>query len=109
MGKGTDLLIDPDTGDLKVRNERNRQGVIPLGVEIGDVTYQNQAILLQMSKGELKETPGLGISIKDMVGDHEITGWRREIISQMEADGMTVSKVTIDLKKGELDIDASYD
>lgn len=108
MPKAVEILIDPDSGDLQVSTERDALGLIAQGLEIGDTTYQNQAIILQASKGEFKEYPTLGVGISDMVNDHEVVGWRREIALQLESDGMTIKEVEIDLINNKVIIDASY-
>lgn len=108
MAKSTGILLDPETGDLKPAFGRDALGLFAQGLEIGYTTYQNQAILMQTVKGEFKEFPTLGAGIFDLVGDHEIAGWKREIALQMEADGMTVKRVNIDIVKNKLTIDADY-
>lgn len=74
----------------------------------GDATAQHQAIVLYAGKGEFKEYPTLGVGIVDMVNDDDATGWRREIALQLEAIGMRVKEVKIDVTTGKLNIDASY-
>lgn len=108
MAKGIGILIDPATGDLQVNTERDALGLIARGLEVGDTTYQNQAIILQAVKGEFKEYPTLGVGISDMVNDHETTGWTREIALQLEADGMRVNSLEIDKISNKLIIDAHY-
>lgn len=107
--KETDLLIDPQTGDLQASLERDACGLIIHGLEVGDTTYQNQAVILQANKGELKEYPTLGIGISAMVNDHQDVGWAREISLQLKADGMKVNDVKIDITNNKLTIDAGYD
>lgn len=108
MPKALDILIDPNTGDLKADTERDALGLIAQGLGVGNATYQNQAIILQAVKGEFKEYPTLGVGISDMVNDHETTGWTREISLQLESDGMTVKEVDIDITSGKLTLDAEY-
>ncbi|MCD8081866.1 MAG: hypothetical protein LUF04_16165 [Bacteroides sp.] len=48
------------------------------------------------------------MGIVDMVNDDDATGWRREIALQLEAIGMRVKEVKIDVTTGKLNIDASY-
>lgn len=107
MPKGWDILIDPATGDLQVETRRDALGLVVQGLAIGEVTWQNQAILLQASPGEFKEYPTLGAGIAGMVNDHETTAWEREIALCLEADGMRVGTVEITDKK--LIVDAHYD
>jgi len=108
MAKYVDLLIDPTTGDLQLETARNKLGIIEQGVVLGNVTWQNQAIILQMAKGELKEYAMMGASIADIVFDNELLGWKREIMLQMESDGMKVQEVDIDIINNKLTIDAEY-
>ncbi len=109
MGKGTGILLDPVTGDLQMAVRQDAAGLIAQGLEIGATTFQNQALILQASKGEFKEYPTLGVGISDILGDNEATGWKREIALQLEADGMKVKAVELDLKNNKLTIDAKYD
>lgn len=102
------ILLDPETGDLQVNSARDALGLIAQGLEVGDTTYQNQAIILQANKGEFKEYPMLGVGISGMANDHETTGWKREIALQLEADGMRVNDVNIDITNSKLLIDAEY-
>lgn len=108
MAKSTGILLDPATGDLQISPERNALGLFAQGLEIGEITYQNQAVILQASKGEFKEFPTLGVGIAAMVNDHETAGWRREIALQLEAEGMTVNEVVIDKTTNKMTIDAQY-
>lgn len=108
MAKSTGILLDPATGDLLVAAQRDAAGLVAQGLEIGTTTFQNQALILQASKGEFKEYPTLGVGISDMIGDNETTGWRREIALQLESDGMKVESVELDIKNNKLIIDAEY-
>lgn len=108
MAKDKGMLLDPETGDLQISTQRNALGVIPQGLVVGNTGYQNQAVILQAFKGELKEYPTMGVGISDMVCDNEPTGWKREIALQLELDGMAVNDVDIDLTKNKLTVDAEY-
>ena len=109
MAKSIGILLDPTTGDLLAAAQRDAAGMIAQGLEIGTTTFQNQALILQASKGEFKEYPMLGVGISDILGDDDATGWKREIALQLEADGMKVKTVDLDLKNDKLTIDADYD
>ena len=50
--------------DLKVQVRRDASGMIVSGLQVGDVTYQNQALILSAQKGEIKESPLTGYGIK---------------------------------------------
>lgn len=108
MAKAMGILIDPATGDLLAATERDALGLIASGLTIGDATWQNEAIILQASKGEFKEYPALGVGIDEMLNDHDATGWARDIALQLEADGMRVGTVDFDMENGKLTIDANY-
>ena len=56
---------------------------------------QNQALILQLHKGELKDDVSVGVGIADMLLDDDVLGWRSEIREQMEMDGQTVNSVEI--------------
>ncbi|MCC8154678.1 MAG: hypothetical protein LIP01_11010 [Tannerellaceae bacterium] len=108
MGKNIGLLLDPETGDLQLSFQKNSTGRYTEGLEVGYITYQNQALILQAFKGELKEYPSLGTGITDIIADHETVGWKREVLLQLEADDMIVRDVDIDFKTKKLTIDAEY-
>lgn len=104
---GTNILLDPATGDLQIVPQRDGLGLITSGLVIGDAAAQNQAMIVQAQKGEFKEYPTLGVGIWNMLGDHDIIGWKREISVQLEADGMAVDHIELHLNK-PLIVDAHY-
>lgn len=106
MAKNIGILIDPETGDLQIDPRRNDQNVYVQGLQVGEVTIQNQAAILQAMKGELKEYPTLGVGITNIANDHETTGWAREITAQLKADGMRVNDVEVDITNNKLTVDA---
>lgn len=75
-------------------------------LHLEDTIHQNQAIILSLHKGELKENPAVGVGISDMLLDNDPLFWRTEIREQMEMDGQTVTSVKI--TKDSIDIEASY-
>lgn len=92
--------------DIDVKVRRDSSGKIVSGMVVGDILAQNQALILQLHKGELKEDPSVGVGISDMLLDNDLQNWRREIREQMELDGQTVDKVI--LTENELRIEARY-
>ena len=62
---------------------------------VGDVLRQNQALILTLHNGELKENPSVGVGISDMLLDNDPIYWKTLIKEQMEMDGQTVDKVRI--------------
>lgn len=73
---------------------------------VGDVLRQNQALILILHNGELKENPSVGVGISDMLLDNDPIYWRTKIKEQLEMDGQSVSKVTI--TKTGIHIEAKY-
>jgi hypothetical protein len=103
--KGVGILLD-NNYDLIIQVRRDAQGKISGGLSVGDVTYQNQALLLLAHKGEFKENPTAGVGITDMVNDNDFALWKREIANQIEGDGQRITRLSLD-EKG-LVLEASY-
>ena len=96
-------LIDyePDIDVVK-----DADGKIVQGLVVGDVTAQNQALILRIHKGELKENPSIGCGIEDMLLDSDPLYWRTEIREQLEMDGQKVN--SIEIGNDSITIDANY-
>jgi hypothetical protein len=62
---------------------------------LGDVLEQNQALILMLHRGELKERPAVGVGISDMLLDNDPIYWRTQIREQLEMDGQTVGSVVL--------------
>lgn len=92
--------------DIDIKPRYDRLGKITSGVVIGDVLAQNQAVILTMHKGELKERPELGVGINDMLLDHNPLYWRTIIREALELDGQKVRNVKI--TKSDISIDSTY-
>ena len=92
--------------DLSVEVVRDDTGKIVSGMVIGDVLEQNQAIILNMHKGELKENPYMGAGLSDMLLDYNPLAWRTEIREQLEMDGQVVDSVKV--TPSGVEIDARY-
>ncbi len=93
-------------GDLEIKVERDSSGKILSGLALGDILCQNQALILQLHKGELHEDPSVGVGISDILLDNDFQMWKREIREQMELDGQKVSSVKIDSEN--ILIDSKY-
>jgi hypothetical protein len=92
--------------DLNIQTRRNANGLIVSGMQIGDITYQNQALILLVQKGEVKSSPLTGVGINDICNDHEFALWKREITEQLEHDGQQMHKMEI--KEKGLVLEAEY-
>ena len=49
MAKNIGILIDPETGDLQIDPRRNDQNVYVQGLQVGEVTIQNQGRIERIS------------------------------------------------------------
>lgn len=86
--------------------ERDADGKIAQGLSIGDTLRQNQALLLTLHQGELKERASVGCGISDMLLDHDPLYWRTLIREQLEMDGQTVGKVKV--TRTGIELESSY-
>lgn len=92
----TGLLLAPDY-DLAIGSE---------GLQLGEITPQSQALIVQCHKGEFKEHPALGVGISDMLLDDDPLYWRSRIREALELDGQSVLEVRI--TRDRIDINAQY-
>lgn len=92
--------------DLSVSVEYNSDGRIVSGLVVGDILHQNQALILGLHKGDLKDDVSVGVGIDRMIMDSDWLSWQREIRDQLEMDGQTVESVLVDSKS--IKIKASY-
>ena len=81
--------------DLDIKVVKDSSGKIESGLVLADTLSQNQALILQLHKRELKDDVSVGVGIADMLLDDDVLGWRSEIREQMEMDGQTVNSVEI--------------
>lgn len=99
--KNTDLQID-ENYDL-------RTDPVAHDLHVGDVTLQNQALILKAQPGEWKEHPIVGVGIEGIVNDNDTQHWRRLVREQLQRDGMRVRSVVIDTVNQNIEIDAEYE
>lgn len=105
------ITIDQKTGDLSIKIKRDKDGLITNGLNIGDVTKQNQAIIIYMHPGELKEKPTVGVGISSMSLSHEYLEYKHKIREQLEADGYQINHLDItndQQNKPNIEINAQY-
>lgn len=105
MAKGKGILLT-DGCDIDITIVRDSSGKIVSGLQIGDVTRQNQKIIINASKGEIKEDPLMGVGAQIFVESEDKSGFAREIRSQLQRDGQTVNSITI---SDTIIIKAGYD
>ena len=82
--------------DLDIKVETDASGRILSGLVVGDILYQNQALILVFHKGDLKDDVSVGVGIDRMTLDNDRLTWSREIREQLEMDGQKVEEVKIE-------------
>ena len=92
--------------DLDVKVVKDSSGRILSGLSVGDILHQNQALILVLHKGDLKDDVSVGVGIDRMQLDNDQLSWSREIREQLEMDGQKVKDVIVTDKT--IKIDASY-
>lgn len=105
---GLQCILSPDQRgyDLMLDIRRDAQGKIMQGICLGETTPQNQAFLLVAHKGEFKEHPTVGVGMQDILNDNDFAYWRRMIAIELERDGQTIDRLTLN-NKG-LSLEAHY-
>lgn len=93
--KSKGILLDPETGDLQIKVTRDNLGLITGGLVVGDVQSQNQAIIIYMQPGELKEKPTVGVGVSSMLLSSDALLYKHKIREQLEADGFRVNHLEI--------------
>ena len=81
------MLIDPDTGDLQVKD-----GALALG----DNTEQVAECVLLAARGELKEHPLVGAEITKLANGNGDPLWSNNAKQMLQTCGVPVSRVSID-------------
>lgn len=92
--------------EIDVQPKFDDEDKILSGLNLGDTLRQNQALILVLHQGELKERPEIGVGIEDMLLDNDVLYWRSRIREQLELDNQNVDKVRI--TTGGIEINASY-
>jgi hypothetical protein len=92
--------------ELDIRAVYDNSGKIVSGLCVGDILHQNQALILALHKGDLKDDVSVGVGIDRMILDNDRLTWSHEIREQLEMDGQTVESVLVDDKT--IKIKASY-
>lgn len=92
--------------EIDVQLKFDTEGKILSGLRLDDTLRQNQALILVLHQGELKERPEVGVGVEDMLLDNDILYWRSRIREQLELDNQNVDKVRI--TTGGIEINASY-
>ena len=106
MAKSIGILLDENM-ELVITPVRDSAGLITSGLVLGDVTFQNQKILINAVKGEIKEDPMVGVGASNYVESNDKEGFAREIRSQLTRDGQKVKSILVKIPNVRLE--AGYD
>lgn len=87
------ILIDPETGDLQLKDGR---------LVVGDITAQVTECVLQAVRGEFKEHPLIGAETLKMLGGAYNPMWKADAKTMLQACGVSVSRVEV--KNGQITI-----
>lgn len=87
--KSKGILLN-DSGDLRIEVVRDDKGMIISGLVVGDVTEQNQRIILFAEKGEIKSAPLMGVGLASYLDDENPSELLREIRINLREDGQKV-------------------
>lgn len=101
--KGFGMLCAPDLLALPVRDDEGR---IIRGIVLGEITSQNQAMLVVAASGEFKAHPTTGVGAMRYLRDDSTEDFIAAVCAQLRGDGMKVISVSY---SDDLKIDADYD
>ncbi|HEY5509388.1 MAG TPA: hypothetical protein VIK29_11990 [Paludibacter sp.] len=107
MGKGKGILLD-DNFELVISPVRDLNDMITSGLVVGNVTQQNQRTILLAEKGEIKESPTLGVGISSFIDDDNPSDLLREIRANLREDGQMVKSCGFNTN-GKLVIEGGYE
>ncbi len=81
------MLIDPETGDLQVKNG---------SLVFGDNTEQVAECVLLAARGELKEYPLIGAEISKLTNGNPDPMWCANAKQMLQACGVPVTRVRLE-------------
>jgi hypothetical protein len=105
--KSRGILLD-EKYDFLIEVERDDKGQIIQGLILGDVTKQNQNTILLAEKGEIKNSPLLGVGIASYLDDESPSELLREVRINLRMDGQKVRSCGFD-NNGKLIIQGGYE
>lgn len=75
-------------------------------IAMGDITEQNQRLLLSINKGEIKEAPLKGVGVSNFIEEGNPQRLIAEIRGEFRREGLTIEKLQI--KGNNIEISAHY-
>ncbi len=94
----TDYIVD-ENFDLVIENGDFKKG---------DATLQHQKMLLLSQKGNFKQSPTVGVGIRDFINEDTDADTLQSVIQEeFEKDGMRIAKMILN-SFSDIEIEASY-
>ncbi len=75
-------------------------------IAMGDITEQNQRLLLSINKGEIKEAPLKGVGVNNFLEEGDPQRLIAEIRGEFRREGLTIESLRI--KDSNIEISAHY-
>ncbi len=100
------LLLD-DNNEIQVAVVKDADGLITQGMVVGDITFQNQNLIIAFEKGELREAPGKGVGASTIIDDESPDDFVKAIRIELANEGMKVNAIGFN-EDNDLKIDANY-
>lgn len=102
--KDKGMTLNPDTNDLNIKVTYDSRGLITGGFVVSDITRQNQALIIYMQPGEMKEAPQMGVGIDSMLLSSDTLLYKHKIREQLEADGLRVNLLDMEIIQDKINI-----
>ncbi len=101
------IVLHNDTLDVKVNPVRDTNGIITLGMVVGNIDYQRCRMIIEAQKGEFKEYPTLGFGIDNYLKSVKIQKRQQfitEMTKELKSDGMT-PRINVGADLSQFDIE----
>lgn len=100
------IMLNEDK-EMAIVVKRGSNELITNGLLLGDITNQNQELIVIAEKGDFKEMPKKGVAISNYLDDETPDSLLRAVRTELSLEGMNVKKVGLN-SANELVIDAEY-
>jgi len=100
------LLLD-DNNEIQVAVVKDDNGLITQGMVVGNITFQNQNLIIAFDKGELREAPEKGVGAENYIDDESPDDFIKAVRIELANEGMKVKAIGFN-DNNDLNIDANY-
>lgn len=96
--------------DIKVDPILDGEGKILQGLVLGNTQKQNEALILTVNPGEIKNYPTIGVGLGDATLDEtgDLLSFRHDIRRNYAADGLAITKLDL-YNLRDIKIEANYE